>query len=229
MFIKSTSPLSGLLRKSPIKPVQEHMRSVFDCVCALPALFEALFNQEREKVIERAQNISELETKADKIKSTFRLNMPKTLLLPVDRKDLLSLMGEQDRLADTCEEIGKILSYREMTVPSQLKSYLDELLEGTVEVSGEAKNLIEELDELVEVGFGGDREVEKVTALISRVRKSEHNIDAILFRTRKALFDIEKELNPVDVMFWYKIMELVGNISDQAENIADRILLFLSR
>ena len=89
--------------------------------------------------------------------------------------------------------------------------------------------MIEELDELVQVGFGGGREIEKVSEIIQGVRKSEHNIDAILNRTYKALFDIETELNPVEVMFWYKIIELVGDISNKAENIGDRISLFLSR
>jgi hypothetical protein len=205
------------------------MRKVFVCICALPPLFEALFDQDREKVLACAEQIRNLETEADKIKSTFRLNMPKTLLLPVDRKDLLSLIADQDRLADTCEEIGKILTYRDMEVPQALKALIDELLEGTIEVSGEAKRMIEELDELVEVGFGGGRELEKVGKIISGVRKSEHNIDIVLNRTRQALFAIEGELNPIDIMFWYKIIELVGNISDQAENMADRLLLFLSR
>lgn len=229
MVIKSTSPLTGLLRKSPFKPVQEHMKSVFLCICSLPPLFEALFNQEQDKVVEYASKISKLETEADKIKSTFRLTMPKALLLPVDRKDLLSLMGEQDRLADTCEEIAKIFSYRKMVVPSALKEHIDELLEGTMEVSGEAKNMIEQLDALVEVGFGGDRQIEKMNQTISRVRRSEHNIDAILLQTRKKLFSIEGDLSPTDAIFWYTVIEHIGNISDQAENIADRILLFLSR
>lgn len=229
MPIKSTSPLSGLLRKSPIKPIQEHMRAVFLCICSLPPLFEALFEGEREKVLECAAQISKLETEADKMKSTFRLNMPKTLLLPVDRKDLLSLMADQDSLADLSEEIGKIFTYRDMEVPKTLKPFIDELLEGTVEISGDAKTMIEELDELVEVGFGGDRELEKVRNIISGVRNSEHNIDMILTRTRQALFAIEGELKPVDVMFWYRIIELLGSISDQAENMADRLLLFLSK
>ncbi len=229
MPFRSTSPLSRLLRKSPFKPIQEHMRAVFICICSLPPLFEALFDQDREKVLEHAEQIRNLETEADKIKSRFRLNMPKTLLLPVDREDLLNLIADQDSLADICENIGKILTYRDMEVPHTLKPYIDELLEGTIEVSGEARKMIEELDELVEVGFGGGREIEKVTKIIAGVRKSEHNIDGVLKRTRQELFAIESELNPVDVMFWYKIIELLSNISDQAENMADRLLLFLSR
>lgn len=205
------------------------MRLVFNCICILPPLFEALYEQDNDKVLEAAQQISEQETEADKVKSDFRLNMPTTLLLPVDRKDLLGLMADQDRLPDICEEIGKILSYRTMEVPDALKPLIDELLEGTIEISGEAKRMIEELDELVEVGFGGGREIEKVNKIIKGVRRSEHNLDNILNRTRKTLFSIESELNPVDVVFWYRIIELVGNISNQAENIGDRLLLFLSR
>lgn len=229
MPMKSTSPLSGLLRRSPFKPIQEHMRCVFSCICLLPPLFEALFDQDNDKVLHCAKQIGELESQADTIKNDFRLNMPTTLLMPVARKDLLGLISDQDRLSDICEEIGKILSYRTMEVPGELKPLIDELLEGTVEISGEAKKMIEELDELVEVGFGLGREVKKITTIIAGLRKSEHNIDDIVNRARKTLFAIEKDLNPVDVMFWYKMLELVGDISDKAENIGDRLLLFLSR
>jgi hypothetical protein len=30
-------------------------------------------------------------------------------------------------------------------------------------------------------------------------------------------------------MFWYQLINLIGSISDQAENVADRLLLFLSK
>jgi len=228
MTFLPNSPLSGLLRGSPFKPIQEHMRVVFSCICLIPPLFDALYRKDSEQINEITEQIIGLETEADKLKSTFRLNMPKSLFLPVDRKDLLSLIGDQDHIADTTEEIGKILTYRQMEVPEALKDLLDELLEGTMEISSEAKLMIEQLDELLEVGFGG-REFENITRMIKGVRRSEHNIDAIMHRTRKTLFSIETELDPVSIMFWYKLIELLGQISDQCENLADRFLLFLSK
>ncbi|MEJ2056979.1 MAG: hypothetical protein P8X39_03980 [Desulfofustis sp.] len=30
-------------------------------------------------------------------------------------------------------------------------------------------------------------------------------------------------------MFWYQLIALIGSISDQAEKVADRLLLFLSK
>lgn len=228
MVLKSTSPLTGLLRRSPFKPIQEHMEVVFSCICVVPLLFDALYKKDQELIKKYALQMAELETDADKLKSSFSLNLPTSLLMPVDRKDLLSLISIQDNIADTVEEIGQILTYRDMEVPEELKALLDELLEGTMEISSDAKTMIEKLNKLLEVGFGG-RQTEQVTDLIAGVRRSEHNIDNIVHRTRRALFSVEKTLDPVTVMFWYKIIDLLEAVSDQAENMADRILLFLSK
>jgi hypothetical protein len=204
------------------------MRVVFSCVCLIPPLFDAVYREDNAQVLEFATQIKELETEADKLKSTFRLNMPKSLFLPVDRKDLLSLIGDQDKIADTTEDIGKTFLFREMVVPEQLKPLLDELLEGTIEIAAAAREMIEQLDELLEVGFAG-RELDKVSTMIAGVRRSEHNIDGIMHRIKKKLFSLEKDLDAVSVMFWYQIIDLLGLISDQSENLADRLLLFLSK
>ncbi|MFH0780385.1 MAG: TIGR00153 family protein [Pseudomonadota bacterium] len=228
MPILSNRPLSGLLRGSPFKPIQEHMRVVFSCVCLIPPLFDAVYREDNLQTIDFSNQIKEIETSADKLKSTFRLNMPKSLFLPVDRKDLLSLIGDQDNIADTAEDIAKTFLFRDMVVPEGIKVLLDELLEGTMEIAAAAKQMIEELDELLEVGFAG-RELAKVSLMIAGVRRSEHNIDDIVHRVRRKLFTIEKDLDPVSVMFWYRIIDLVSSISDQSENLADRLLLFLSK
>jgi hypothetical protein len=228
MVVKSTSPLAGLLRKSPFKPIQEHMRIVVSCVVLLPELFDAVYNKKMDAVQDVAERIDKRETEADKIKSTYRCNMPNTLLLPVDRKDLLSLINEQDAIADGAEKIGQILESRDMLIPAAIKEGFDELLQNTVEICLQAQTMIEELDELVHVGFSG-REQSRVMEMIKGVRKEEHNIDNILRKVNRTLFMAEKELDPVSIMFWYKIIEEVGEISNNAENMADRLLLFLSK
>ena len=228
MAMKSTSPLAGLLRRSPFKPIQEHMRTVFSCVSLLKPLFKALSENDREQVVKLARQIDQLETQADKQKSVFRLNMPKTLFMPVDRRDLLNLLRDQDSLADDTEQISQILINRDMEIPPAIKELLDELLADTLNICSEAKLMIEELDELVQVGFGG-REYDKVIAMIAGVRRSEHDLDRILHQIKRALFSIEDSLPPVSVMFWYQIIDLLGNMSNKAENMSDRLLLFLSK
>ena len=167
------------------------MRTVFSCICFLPPLFDALYRKDSQQLNEFANELMKLESEADNIKHTFRINMPNTLLLPVDREDLLRLISDQDQLADSAEEIAKTLLYRDMTVPDSLKELIDELLEGTMEISASAKSLIEQLDELLQVGFRG-REQEKVEKMIAGVRREEHNIDNIMHRTRRALSENEQ-------------------------------------
>ncbi len=228
MILKSTNPLTGLLRRSPFKPIKEHMELVFSCICMVPILFDALYKEDLPLVRQYAEKIDKLESEADKAKTAFSLNLPTSLLLPVDRKDLLSLINIQDAIADTAEEIGQILIYRDMKVPDELKELLDGLLEGTMEISTDARQMISKLDQLLEAGFGG-RHLENVSEIIAGVRKREHSIDNTVHRTRRALFSVEDRLDPVSVMFWYKIIDHLASISDQAENMADRVLLFISK
>ncbi|MCI5122669.1 MAG: DUF47 family protein, partial [Candidatus Electrothrix sp. AUS4] len=70
---------------------------------------------------------------------------------------------------------------------------------------------------------------DKVINMIDNLRKSEHEIDQILHTIRRTLFSEEDKLSPISVMFWYKIIDLLGSMSDLAENITDRLLLFLSK
>lgn len=229
MVMRTTSPLAGLLRRSPFEPIQEHMRKVFSCVCIIPPLFDALYKKDTAEVIRLANKINATETEADKIKSNFRRHMPTTLLMPVSRRDLLSLINHQDSLADNAEKISQILLYRDMVVPEAIKGALDDLLEGTMEVSSQALEMIEELDELLAMGFGMSREQDLVKKMISMVRKEEHSVDNMLQKINRQLFSLETELDPVSVMFWYKIIDLMGDISNEAENMADRVVLFMSK
>jgi len=205
------------------------MRKVFSCVCIVPPLFDALYKKDKEEVTALAEKISQTETEADKIKSNFRRHMPATLLMPVARRDLLSLINHQDALADNAEKISQILLFRDMVVPERIKEALDDLLEGTMEVSSQALKMVEELDELLAMGFGMSREQDLVKKMISMVRQEEHNVDNLLQTINRQLFAIESEIDPVSVMFWYKIVDLIGDISNEAENMADRVVLFMSK
>jgi hypothetical protein len=48
-------------------------------------------------------------------------------------------------------------------------------------------------------------------------------------QVRRQLFAIELELNPIDVMFLYKIIEWVGDLADLAERVGSRLELMLAR
>ena len=226
--MKTTSPLASLMRQSPFKPVQEHMRVVSRCVAKVPALFDAMIKKDQKQIDALAGKIGELESEADQIKNEFRLHMPKRVLFAVARRDLLALIQQQDIIADTAEKIGQIVTQRVMEVPESIEEHLLNLVQSTTDICSQALAMIEQLDELLAVGFGG-KQSDLVSEMITDVKRSEHNIDFLIRDLNRALFSIEDQLSPVSVMFWYKLIDLIGEISNQAENMGDRLMLFIAR
>jgi predicted phosphate transport protein (TIGR00153 family) len=226
--MKTTSPFASLLRHSPFKPIQAHMRVVSRCVAEMQPLFDAIIIKDREQVKALAVKIGELESEADQIKDEFRLHMPKRVLMAVARRDLLALIQQQDMIADTVEKIGQIVTQRDMEVPGAIKELLLKLVQHTTDICSQAAAMIEQLDELLALGFGG-KQSDLVSEMITNVKRSEHNIDFLIGDLNRALFSIEDQLKPVAVMFWYKLIDLIGEISNQAENMGDRLMLFIAR
>jgi uncharacterized protein len=216
------------MRHSPFKPIQEHMRVVSRCVAEMQPLFDAIIEKDREQVNALAVKIGELESEADQIKDEFRLHMPKRVLMAVARRDLLALIQQQDMIADTVEKIGQIVTQRDMEVPGAIKELLLKLVQHTTDICSQAAAMIEQLDELLALGFGG-KQSDLVSEMITNVKRSEHNIDFLIRDLNRALFSIEDQLKPVAVIFWYKLIDLIGEISNQAENMGDRLMLFIAR
>ena len=51
----------------------------------------------------------------------------------------------------------------------------------------------------------------------------EDDTDAMQIELRQQLMAIEGDLNPVEIMFLYKILEWVGGIADQAQRVGARL------
>ncbi len=226
--MKTTNPLARLLRQSPFEPIQEHIRLVALCTSELPILFEALHNKDRALLESTAARIDDLESQADKIKNDLRYHMPKTLMLPVDRRDILSLLATQDGMADTVEDIAKLLMLRDMEVPEALWPDLSALITRVCDTCHQAIRVIESLDELLEVGFRG-RYSKKTRKMVVRLKEIEAETDQLSAVTARKLFAIEKELDPVSVIFWNDLIQLISEIANRAENVGDTLMLFLAR
>jgi hypothetical protein len=86
---------------------------------------------------------------------------------------------------------------------------------------------VRELDELFTAGFRG-AEVSLVSSMIEELDQIETDTDDRQAELRAALYAVEGNLKPVDVMFLYRIIELTGEIADMAERVGRRLELLLS-
>jgi predicted phosphate transport protein (TIGR00153 family) len=225
--MKSTNPMAALFGKSPFKPMQEHMRIVLECVSEVPALFQALADGDQEKLETQKNLIFEKEHEADLLKNELRGRLPKSILMPVDRRDLLDVLGMQDSIADTAQDIAGLLVERRMEVPEGMAEPLMGLVNRCVDTCQQAGKIIEELDELVAMGFRG-REANQVEDMVATLNRIEDETDEMGMQLTRTLFAQEDSMKPVSVMFWYQLIQWIGDLADYAEKVGDRLRLLIA-
>jgi len=222
------NPLGNLFGKSPIRPIQEHMQMADQAAQLLPSLFHATAAEDWDKANEVHKEILAAEKAADKMKRSVRSQLPKSLFLPVPRSDLLTLVGIQDNVANTAKDIAVLVIGRKMRFPEKLQEAVLAFTDACVATSHQALLAIQELDELLEVGFSG-REVKRVEKMLKDLDKLERTTDKLANTLRAKLFKIELELPPVDVMFYYRILSLLGTVADDAESVGDRLQILMAK
>ncbi len=219
-----TNPLANLLGGShrPFQGLQEHMRAVTACVDEVPGLFDALAAGDDERLHAQIDKIFALEDKADKLKNGLRHRLPRSLLMPVNRRDLLEILHNQDSIADVAQDIAGLMAQRKMELPDFMQAEVMALVTASIEVVALCAKTIEQLDELLEVGFRG-REASKVEEMLDALGTAEDHADDLELALTKSLFAHEDELKPVSVMLWYQLIEWIGDLADFAEKVGNRL------
>lgn len=222
------NPLGNLFGRSPFRPIQEHMQVANEAAEHLPELIQATADDDWNRAREIHKAINDAEQAADKMKREIRRHLPKSLFLPVPRSDLLALVAIQDEVANISKDIASIVMGRDMRFPEKIFPAVLELTATCVACCQQALASIQELDELLEVGFTG-REVKRVEAMLKELDKLERRTDKQQFALRRKLFKLEAELPPVDVMFYYRATALMGSLADSAEKVGDRLQVLLAK
>jgi predicted phosphate transport protein (TIGR00153 family) len=226
MAQKSTIPM--LFGKSPFKALQMHMREVVHCARDVQPLIQALADGDHAGVDRIKDRIFEREAKADEIKNKLRLHLPKSLFMPVDRRDVLEILHLQDTIANRAQDIAGLLFERRMTIPPFMQEPLIALTARCIDTCEHALIAIEELDELLALGFRG-LEVDKVNDMLKELNDIEDETDELGVTLTRSLFKHEDEIKPVSVMMWYQLIEWIGDLADYAEKVGDRLRLLIAK
>jgi uncharacterized protein len=231
---KWTLPMPGsplftrLFGRSPIAPLQDHMKISAQCAQQLLSYFEAVCEEDWDMARAIYDSIGKLEEQADEMKREIRINLPKSLFLPVSRSDLLELLHNQDRIPNRAKDIAGLILGRQMSMPEEIRTVMTEYVTVSVSATSFALKALEELDELVESGFSG-REMDLIEKLVDSLSDVEHESDVKQIEVRSKLMSVERDLDPIDVMFMYRIIEWIGDLADDSQTVGNRMLYLIAR
>ena len=226
--MSSSNYFSRIFGNSPVSPLQKHIEKVVLCVEELIPYFDAVIKNDWGKAEIIQINLATLENDADEIKNLLRMQLPSSLFMPVDRRDVLDVLQLQDKIANKAKDIAGLVLGRKMSLPESICNTYIEFLNRCVDATRQTQNAINELDELVAAGFRGN-EVTRVKKMIEELHVIEDETDKIQIKLRAELYKIEKDLPPVDVMFIYKIIEWTGDLADNAQSTGNRLQLMLAK
>ena len=213
---------------SPIRPIEQHMHKTYLCAKQLYPFFEAVLQHDWPTAEAIKEKIVAIEKEADLIKRDLRLHLPTGLFLPVARSDILELLSAQDRIANKAEDIAGLIIGRKMVIPEALSTLLLPFLARCLDAAKQACKAINELDELLETGFRGS-EVNVVEEMIVTLDEIEQDSDEKLADFRHRIFELEKDLTAVEVVFLYKLVQWIVDLADHAQTVGSRLQILIAR
>jgi predicted phosphate transport protein (TIGR00153 family) len=220
------SLIQSLFARSPIRPMQQHIGAAVRCARVVLPLFEAMAAGDTAAISARRAEIDDLEHEADDIKNEIRGHLPRRLILAIERRDMLEILDSQDNIADTAQDIAELADQRGMVLPEELREPMLELVRAVITACEQAERIVNELDELVETGFGR-REAERVEEMISVLNQLESETDDLQDRCTRQLFAIEDRIG-VGTIFLHKQIGWVADLADYAERVGNRLRLLIA-
>ncbi len=195
-------------------------------VYAAVACARAVLPLVEDMVAGRTAELPARREEIDRLKHEIRSHLPRQLMLPVQRRDLLEILDFHDSIADCAQDVAGLADQRSMTVPPELADGMMELVRRVIDACDQAQRIVDELDELLETGFSG-REAGRVEEMITALSHVASDTDHMAEKLHRQLFAMEDQLG-VGTVFWYDLINQVARMADFAERVGNRLRLLIA-
>jgi predicted phosphate transport protein (TIGR00153 family) len=212
--------IDELFGKSPFGPLVAHTKKVHECARFIRPLLEALIAEDYEEIHRLQDQVSAIEYEADQIKHAIREQLPGRFFLPVDRADLERYLHCQDGIADAVQDFAVVLLIRDTKMHPQLADEFRAFVEQVMHVTDDLMKAAEQLGLLAETSFGG-AEARAVLEIVKGLGEGEWKADRMQRKTSRHIYELEKELDPVTILFYEKMLGTLSRIANGAENTGE--------
>ena len=215
-----------LFRQSPFEGLKKHANLIREAAPIFRLAVLAYLDENSAEFESYHNKITIIEDQGDGIKRNIRGHLPRGILLPVDKFQLLWYLREQDKVLDGTQDALHWLSYRKTDVPDELVDDLLLMIEKVIDVLKSIHPLVEAADNYFQNFSENQRN--QVKQAIRLIREYEFQSDQV---ERKLLSDI-LSYPFVNATSAYHLAELIrdlGDISNHAENAADVMRAMIAR
>lgn len=169
-----------------------------------------------EATEEWMKRISDLEHKGNDLVRDVVKELDEAFITPIDREDIYEIVKEMGNILDLINSlVHRFIMFDIKTSTEELEGVCGILVQSTQE-------LVDLMNEFKTRGCKS----KKINEKIINISKMESKADEIFRNTVQNLFKCEK--NPVEIMKWKEIYQILENVVDNCEkvaNIVERVVI----
>ena len=216
----------SLFYKSPFKKLKDHADKVKECAWMFKRAVECYVERDCEEFDQLTEDVAMLESQADWLKRNLRNHLPRGLLMPVDKFVLVDCLREQDHVLDNVEKALYLLSFKpEGEIPEELVGDLLHLVDAVVPAIEKLPEMAEQAIAYFESSTEENRN--RLKSTIRDIHQAEKESDHLEHELKKEAFAVLKD--PVDIFHIVRLVEIIANIADDAQNASDRMRTMIAR
>ena len=217
--------ISSLFYESPFEKLQKHAHMVKECAYLFKEALDCHIRGECKEFDLLTEKVAQLESEADAIKRNIRNHLPRGIFMPVDKFQFLHFLREQDKVLDEVEEALFWISFRPNGIPEEMISDIRALAEAVIQSIERLYGLVEFAIEF----FRSKSEKQRVEmkGLIQDIRRFEREADLLERGLKFKTFGTIREA--IEVFHLIRLIEIIGNIADHAQNASDRMRAMIAK
>ena len=200
--------------------IVEHMQAVEECVIKFEGFMRAATTPETVTETLRAlsADVGEAENTADKALRCMIDSLAGGTFLASTKEDIIAISTSCDKVANKCETIAKIVVCQKIKLPT---AYAEDLLK-MLSITRKQFDVLEESIGMFFEKFGTLLQNHEI---LDEIRALESEVDAIEVKLYDDIFSLDMDL--AHQMQLSDVVELIADVSDIIENIADKIQIML--
>ena len=224
----SNDSFLGMLAESPFSGLQEHMIVGNKATNTLERFIRAVSESDWRTATECREEIIVLENQADDIKNNIRNNLPKSLFMTVSRQDLLDLVFTMDGIPNAAKDISGVMIGRQMIIPEEvIESFID-CSNAAIRAANQASDAIRKVDGMQKRGFSSS-DASALSDLVIELEQIEKENDELEIELRNKFYTFEKKYDPVDVIFFYDVINKIGSLADISQTVGHLLMRLVSK
>ncbi|MDY0040867.1 MAG: TIGR00153 family protein [Desulforhabdus sp.] len=218
--------LLRLFRQSPFEGLLRHADYIRQAGPIFRLALIAYLDENPEEFEKHHNQVTILENQGDHVKRNIRGHLPRGILMPMDKFQLIWYLREQDKILDSVQDALHWLSYRKTDIPDEM---VDDLLL-LVEKVNEVLKAVYPLVSSAESYFSNfsEQQREKVKKEIRLIREYEFESDQVERELLSNILAYPFE-NPTSAFHLARLVEYMGNVANHAENAGDMMRAMIAR